>query len=517
MMNLSETPKEHHRVRNELFDLINSDCLHNYAEIDRIKNLMIDIYQLTELDENARRKVHSSLANLLDRIKSLFSAEERPQEIQEVIANIIAAANQILPGDINTIPNEVKQLIVLKSLPERQGLYTKNEDGLFLNYTSVGKRASTLSSTALVSKEFYVVSESAKKLWMDEQAVSLRTVGCKNAEEAVQYVIDKGLASANFEGFTDLSDAHLIRLVDNCPKLEFLMINSNSVTDAGAAKIADLHSLKILYIVSQKIGSLNLAQCKKLQEVLLECSELTELALPKEAACLQYFDSSHCQKLIEIDLENASSLKELRCNNCINLYRLILPDRPEALEYFECTNCFKLPRINLEWASSLKELECNYCKTLGELILPESSDTLESIDFSNCFKLTQVCLPKIANALKKISCINGRGLTQLILPASAGFLKSLILANCNELTQLILPKVTPLLNNIQCSDCSKLSTLTLPRDAPILREVLCYGCSSLTQLHLPQNATMLENMVYSNCPSLVELTFPSYHNADVFK
>ena len=94
---------------------------------------------------------------------------------------------------------------------------------------------SQLASAAFTSTSLHGVARDAKKHWVNEEAVSLRTYGCKTAKEAtakeaVDYAIALNLQSVNLLEFPDVTNEDIDKLFKNCPKLNILLIKSDKIS-----------------------------------------------------------------------------------------------------------------------------------------------------------------------------------------------------------------------------------------------------------------------------------------------
>ena len=132
------------------------------------------------------------------------------------------AENNMSPS-FDELPQEILHVILAYACNKRMS----NEERVEL---------SGLNKARLVSRKFYIASQSARKEWISGQAVPLRRLGCINAQEAIEYVIHNQLEAVNLEDFPDIQDGHILRLMDRCPSLSCLLIK---VTISEASWISE--------------------------------------------------------------------------------------------------------------------------------------------------------------------------------------------------------------------------------------------------------------------------------------
>lgn len=88
----------------------------------------------------------------------------------------------------------------------------------------------SFKSMSSVSKQAHKAIFSIKISMVNSWNLGLKGLGCKNAKEAVQFVIDHKLISANFAHFTDFSDDDIEALEKNASHFRNLVITSSKVS-----------------------------------------------------------------------------------------------------------------------------------------------------------------------------------------------------------------------------------------------------------------------------------------------
>ena len=121
-----------------------------------------------------------------------------------------------------------------------------------LLFSKVFKNEGTVNHPLnMLSKQLNKNVLNVNKNWINEDEICLKTEGCKTAKEAVQYIIDHNLTTANLLNFRDLDDEDLEELSKNCPKIKKLLIHPRLVSCSSLVRaignFTDLKSLSLSY------------------------------------------------------------------------------------------------------------------------------------------------------------------------------------------------------------------------------------------------------------------------------
>ena len=130
--------------------------------------------------------------------------------------------------------------------------------------------------------KFLKSTERTSKMWrkeihahilrrINEENLSPYIVGCGTGSEAVDYIIKNKLQSANLSDFPDITDEDLKKLIENCPDLHLLFLQSDKIKEVPFEKLTALRRLD-LWKCTQLPGN-------KLAEVLSKCTALQSLNL----------------------------------------------------------------------------------------------------------------------------------------------------------------------------------------------------------------------------------------------
>lgn len=130
------------------------------------------------------------------------------------------------------------KLQVLQQLTPRNLLIMPMRSGL-LNFACTSKISKQLAITA-------------KRNWVEREAVSLKMLGCESAEQAINYVIDHRLSRANLLGYR-VNPKDLARLIEVRPDLDHLLISINIDSKANGREL-----IRELEKVPDKLRVLNL-------------------------------------------------------------------------------------------------------------------------------------------------------------------------------------------------------------------------------------------------------------------
>ncbi len=304
---------------------------------------------------------------------------------------------------------------------------------------------SQLASAAFTSTSLHGVARDAKKHWVNEEAVSLRTYSCKTAKEAtakeaVDYAIALNLQSVNLLEFPDVTNEDIDKLFKNCPKLNILLIKSDKISKLPpeAAQLQQLFCSDCPNLNSLPEGM------DKLQQ--LFCSGCPINSLPAGMDKLQKLFCRDCPNLNSLP-EGMDKLQELDCGFCpINS----LPAGMDKLQKLYCYGC---PNLNSlpEGMDKLQDLLCSGCPINS---LPEGMDKLQKLDCSSC---PINSLPEGMDKLQKLFCT--------YCPINS------------------LPEGMDKLQELNCSGCPNLNSL--PEGMDKLQELLCNGCPLSRNMNLP--------------------------------
>ncbi len=336
---------------------------------------------------------------------------------------------------------------------------------------------SQLASAAFTSTSLHGVARDAKKHWVNEEAVSLRTYGCKTAKEAVDYAIALNLQSVNLLEFPDVTNEDIDKLFKNCPKLNILLIKSDKISKLPpeAAQLQQLFCSDCPNLNSLPEGM------DKLQQ--LFCSGCPINSLPEGMDKLQQLDCSGCPNLNNLP-EGMDKLQQLFCYDCpINS----LPAGMDKLQQLFCSRC---PINSLPAGmDKLQQLFCSDCPNLNSL--PEGMDKLQKLDCSGCPNLNS--LPEKMDKLQELFCsfcpINS-------LPAGMDKLQKLYCSGCP------INSLPVGMDKLQKLDCSGCPINSLPEGMDKLQQLFCYDCPINS---LPAGMVKLQQLFCSRCPNLNSL------------
>ena len=151
----------------------------------------------------------------------------------------------------------------------------------------------------LVSKQLNDNALNVNKNWSEKADIDLKTEGCKTAKEAISYITDHNLTTANLLDFPDLVDEDLEELSQNCPQIKTLIILPKKISCSKLVKaMRNFTDLK----------SLGLSYCHISGEQLVEIAKMHPY--------LKHLDIHKCDKISDDKLMEAihelTDLKSLR-------------------------------------------------------------------------------------------------------------------------------------------------------------------------------------------------------------
>lgn len=318
------TKKTSDDFSSELSQFVNGD--HNFIELKTFFNI-----NLRTINESiGNQKIQDDLLILSHlALEMAGDAESRALAFQ-----IQCTAKALIP-DPNVVwevlPTEVQKLIFSDV------------------YQSAVASTDQAPNLHLISKQVKENISGEKYNWIDDNEVCLRSLGCKNAKEAVQYIIAHRLTTADLLTFPDFDDEDLQELSEYCPQLEKLAIYTPQFSPDKLVqeldkfpKLINLHlwgwrqldgpGLKNMMGKLPKLNSLNLNSCYGISGN--ELAESLEMLPELKRLCLV-----HCPNISGIKLAEAigtrTNLESLNVTDCFQIRAHLLV---EAIT--------KLPHIN---------------------------------------------------------------------------------------------------------------------------------------------------------------------------
>lgn len=454
-----------HSLLNKIDDFINSSSKEEHS-----------------IDVELKEKLNELSKQLLVR-----SSQEKPDEIQGADTlrdKLVQLKEKLIKRESCRECDELIQLIdsTIKGLPSSPLALV--DDLVVPLLTHIGgelipqeKSASRLGKMRLVNKRMDDFVDKAIFKLLDE-GHSLRILGnkCQTAEQALEFLIKHKLKTANLQHFPDLTDAHLKRLAEASPALEYLSLNSDKIN-----VIPQFKNLK----------TLDLSRWSNLRPgVLKGVANLQSLRTLKIDCYRNFADES---------LAVGPGLTDRGLIHLSNLTRL------EVLNLSSCsmlTGCYKLTGqglIHLSRAKELKKLVLWMCKGLTDEGLKSLAGfkELQTLGLTGCEVLTGEFLGSLRD-LKRLqvldlkNCKNLKGQALVHLVHHKG-LVSLDLSGCSELTDQDLVHLQGFedLRILDFSQCTKLTDKGLANLSKLtdLEQLNFNYCTNLTN----EGLTYLEN------------------------
>ena len=206
--------------------------------------------------ENFEQEKIGELNNFIDKNLRTILQQTETWEAKDLQANLLALSNKI-NREIDT-PQAHKLSfdimgIALGLLSAKKNNYLQDEIpsevfSIILDNLNPNNLASDI--------KFLKSTERTSKMWMkeinahilrriNEENLSLSIVGCKTGSEAINYIIKNKLQSANLSEFSDITDEDLNKLIENCPDLHTLFLQSDKIKEVPFEKLQALQSLDL--------------------------------------------------------------------------------------------------------------------------------------------------------------------------------------------------------------------------------------------------------------------------------
>ena len=254
---------------------------------------------------------------------------------------------------------------------------------------------------------------------INEKDLSPSVVGCKTGSAAINYIIKNKLQSANLSYFSDIRDEDLRKLIENCPDLHTLFLESNKIKKVSLEKLTALKNLDLSYCMRLSGDKLALGKLTALKSLKLRwCTPLSEdqlTALGKLIA-LQSLELSGCRQFSEDKLAEAlgklTALKSLNLRECEQLSGDKLAEalgKLIALQSLDLEGCKQLSGDKLIKAlgklTALQSLNLERCRQLSGDELAEALGKLTALKNLDLERCTQLSEDKLAAALGKLTAL----------------------------------------------------------------------------------------------------------------
>ena len=349
----------------------------NNMSIDNINNTINKYLN----DENFEQEKIGKLNNFIDKNLRAILQQTETLEARDLQANLLALSNKI-NKEIDTSHAHKLSFdimgIALGLFSAEKNNYLQDEIpsdvfSVIVNNLNPHNFASDI--------KFLKSIETTSKMWrkeinahilrrINEENLSPSIVRCKTGAEAIDYIIKHKLQSANLSDFSDVTDENLNKLIENCPNLHTLFVQSDKIKEMPFEKLTALQSL-------------NLAGCTQLSgDKLAEAlGKLTALQSLNLWACTELSGD----KLIEA-LDKLTALQSLNLGGCMQLSGDKLA---EALGKLTA-----LRSLNLAW-----------CRRLSGDKLIEALAKLTALQSLNLIGCTQLSGDKLIEALAKLTAL----------------------------------------------------------------------------------------------------------------
>ena len=217
---------DNQKFEKSLEDFVDDQII-NFHSLSKIKSFLND--NSRNINESiGSKEIKANLRKLCKSIEKYKDPQTRALAFQ-----LQCTANALVP-DPNLVwealPSELQKLIFLKSLTDQ------SLDQLLLVSHKVNQNASEL-----------------KINFINEENTCLKSVGCITAKEAVNYVVDNCLTSANLSGFLDICDEDLEKLGE-CPNLKNLSISGKFSGSKFVEVLGKLSNLQSLFVRNSAIS-----------------------------------------------------------------------------------------------------------------------------------------------------------------------------------------------------------------------------------------------------------------------
>ena len=401
----------------------------NNMSIDNINNIINKYLN----NENFEQEKIGKLNNFIDiNLRSILQQTET-LEARDLQANLLALSNKInkeidtpqahkLSFDIMGIALGIFSAEKFDYLQEEipSDVFSVIVDNL--NPHNLASDIKFLKSIETTSKMWSKEINAHILRRINEENLSPSFVPCKTGAEAIDYIIKHKLQSANLSEFSDVTDENLNKLIENCPNLHTLFVQSDKIKEMPFEKLTALQGLDLV-VCTQLSGdkliealgkltalqSLNLGGCTQLSgDKLIEAlGKLTALQSLNLGGCTQLSGD----KLIEA-LGKLTALQSLILWACTELSGDKLAEalgKLTALQGLNLWACMQLSGDKLAEAlaklTALRSLNLAWCTELSGDKLIEALAKLTALQGLNLIGCTQLSGDKLIEALAKLTAL----------------------------------------------------------------------------------------------------------------
>ena len=208
-------------------------------------------------------------------------------------------------------------------------------------------------------------------------------------------------------------------------------------------------------------------------------------------------------------------------SNCSNLTEINLPKRMSRIENYAFDNCSNLKRIDIpNGVSKIEQSTFCDCYNLEEVSIPSSVKSIENRAFYNCEKLTSIYFNGTKDAWNKVKIGTENDSIESIEPHVKEFD---YLSNNDGIsishwdsnaTSAVIPEEVDGLPVKEISPrafeyCSNLINIEIPNTVAQIGRGAFYYCSSLTNIFFPNAITKIEDATFAHCTNLKSVTIPN--------
>lgn len=361
-----------------------------------------------------------TISRLIHNIRMWFPDSKYAVSFNDRISKLAAKIHD-KPCGLDDLPNETQQ-IVFKNVCN----IIERDRSIIQILTNVHGDSNVLQTlnNLLVSKNISQNIAKTKYAWINDSNVCLKILGCKNSREAVQYVLDRKLTSANFSGFGRINDVNLDVLIQGKPKLTKLSIHSGQISGDKLAELIEMNpNLQVL-----KLRGCAKISGDRLSEVIAKLPQLKILDLEycSDFSFNRFMESSENFEMEKLNLkgfhshdisfEKLSSLLD-RLSKIKNIKVQLHSRIPEEtlfeiikklasqkdLNFAYCSQISdeKFGEI-LEIHSELKVLNLDMCTQISEVKFLENAPNLESLCLRGCTGISEVEILKVPIMLQNL-------------------------------------------------------------------------------------------------------------------
>lgn len=225
-------------------------------------------------------------------------------------------------------------------------------------------------------------------------------------------------------------------------------------------------------------------------EALMNCTNMTKVALPKHITGIEEYAFQSCLKLGSVIIPSGvTHIGDHAFDNCSSLSRIIIPSG----------------------VTSIGEMAFGGCSSMTEVIFdtPVQVSSIGKSAFCECSSLESFAVPKKVKAIADKTFEGCTSLEKVTMSTSTLSIGASAFRKCKVLDDVFIPDRVASIGEAAFKGCTGLKTIHMPERISVIADELFNGCSSLTGVTIADGVTSIGDRAFKECASLTTLSIPA--------